>query len=186
MLTVVIAGFSHSHRQNHETHLPTFDHPAQAHARFSSPHENPGRAGRSTGTPRQRACTARRLTDTGTKFSFSRARRLDGPHAYAAVFAFKCWVTGNLFQVYARPNGSAAARLGIVVSKRVISRAVARNYCKRLAREVFRAERGTLSGIDIVVRPRAVVTLALSTAARAEIRDLLHRAQRQCRRREMT
>jgi ribonuclease P protein component len=52
-----------------------------------------------------------------------------------------------------------------------------RNYCKRLAREVFRAERGGLAGVDLVVRPRAAVTSALSAAARAEIRDLLHRAQ---------
>ena len=51
-----------------------------------------------------------------------------------------------------------------------------RNYCKRLTREVFRAERGSLAGVDLVVRPRAAVTPALSAAARAEIRELLHRA----------
>jgi ribonuclease P protein component len=117
------------------------------------------------------------LTDCARGFAFPRARRLDGPHAYAAVFAFKCWVTGTLFQVHARPNGAAAPRLGIVVSKRVIPRAAVRNYCKRLAREVFRVECRELAGVDFVVRPRAAVTPALSAAARAEIRDLLHRAQ---------
>ena len=96
------------------------------------------------------------------------------------MFAFKCWVTGEKFRVYARPNGTAAARFGIVVSKHVIPRAVARNYCKRLAREVFRAERNALAGVDLVVRPRAAVTAASSAAVRAEIRDLLRRAQRQC------
>jgi ribonuclease P protein component len=121
------------------------------------------------------------LTDPAREFSFSRARRLDGPHAYAAVFAFKCWVTGSLFQVYARPNGAAAARLGIVVSKRTIPRSVVRNYCKRLAREVFRAERKVLVGVDLVVRPRASVMPLQSAMARAEIRDLLHRAQHLCR-----
>lgn len=85
-----------------------------------------------------------------------------------------------MYQVYARPNGTLAARLGIVVSKRIIPQAPGRNYCKRLAREVFRAEREVLAGIDFVVRPRAAVTRALSAAARAEIRDLLRRAQRQC------
>ena len=121
------------------------------------------------------------MTDTASRFSFSRARRLDGPHAYAAVFAFKCWVTGERFQVYARPNGASAARLGIVVNKRKIPRAMERNYCKRLVREVFRVERDALTGIDLVVRPRSAVTPSFSKAARAEIRDLLHRAQRQCR-----
>lgn len=89
-------------------------------------------------------------------------------------------MAGELFRVYARPNGAAAARLGIVVSKRVIPQAVARNYCKRLAREVFRAERDALAGVDLVVRPSAAVTPASSAAARAEIRDLLRRAQHQC------
>ena len=85
-----------------------------------------------------------------------------------------------MFRVYAKPNGATAARLGVVVSKRVIPQAVARNYCKRLAREVFRAERDALAGVDLVVRPRSAVTPASSAAARAEIRELLRRAQRQC------
>jgi len=85
-----------------------------------------------------------------------------------------------MFRVYASPNGAAGARLGIVVSKRVIPQAVARNYCKRLAREVFRAERKTLAGLDLVVRPRAAVTPASSAAARAELREIMRRAQRQC------
>ena len=74
----------------------------------------------------------------------------------------------------------------MVVSKRVIPQAVARNYCKRLVRETFRTEHGALSGMDIVVRPRALVTPAVAAAARVEIRDLLHRAQHQCIRREAT
>jgi len=85
-----------------------------------------------------------------------------------------------MFRVYARPNGADSARFGIVVSKRVIPQAVARNYCKRLAREVFRAERESLAGVDLVVRPRFAVTPASAAAARAEIRGLLRRAQRQC------
>ena len=96
------------------------------------------------------------------------------------MFAFKCWVNGKLFQVYAKPNGIGRARLGVVVSKRVMPHAVARNYCKRMAREVFRAERNALAGVDVVVRPRAAVSRAQSTAARAEMRDLLHRAHRRC------
>lgn len=79
-----------------------------------------------------------------------------------------------------------SARLGVVVSKRVIPLAAARNYCKRLVREAFRAERGALNGMDIVVRPRAAVTPAVAARVRVEIRDLLHGAQHQCLRREAT
>ena len=85
-----------------------------------------------------------------------------------------------MYQVYAKPNGTAIPRLGIVVSKRIIPQAPRRNYCKRLAREVFRVERDMLTGIDFVVRPRTPVTHALSAAARAEISELFRRAQRQC------
>ncbi len=86
-----------------------------------------------------------------------------------------------MFRVYAKPNGAVDARIGIVVSRRVIPQATARNYCKRLAREVFRTERETLAGVDLVVRVQAAVPRGLSGTARAEIRDLLQRAQRQCR-----
>jgi len=120
------------------------------------------------------------LTDTAGKYSFSRRRRLDGPHAYAAVFAFKCWVTGETFRVYAKPNGITAARLGIVTSKKISRRAVERNYGKRLAREVFRVEGLALQGLDFVVRPLAPVTTTMAAAARIELRGLLHRAHRQC------
>lgn len=166
--------------KTHETHLSTIDYPAQTHAWISGSHENARRPRSAAYASRQRPGASRRLTHAANKFSFSRARRLNGPHAYAAVFAFKCWVTGQIFQVYAKSNGAVSARLGIVVSKRVIPWAVERNYCKRMAREVFRAEGNALSGIDLVVRPRTAVIPALSAVARAELRDLLHRAQSQC------
>lgn len=120
------------------------------------------------------------MTRARKALSFTRAQRLAGPHAFAAVFAYKCRVNGKLFQVYAKPNGVACARLGVVVSKRIIPRTVDRNYCKRLVREVFRAEHGTLSGIDVVVWPRTAVTRDASAAARAEVGDLLRRARKQC------
>lgn len=96
------------------------------------------------------------------------------------MFAFKCWVTGETFRVYAKPNGIAAARIGIVASKRVSRRAVERNYYKRLAREVFRAEGKALVGLDFVVRPLAPVTPLMAAAARTELRGLFLRAQRRC------
>ena len=167
--------------KTHETHLSAIDNTAQTHAWISGSHENTRRPRSAARASRQGPVASRRLTHTANKFSFSRAHRLDGPHAYAAVFAFKCWVTGEIFQVYAKSNGAASARLGIVVSKRVIPQAVERNYCKRMAREVFRVERNALAGVDLVVRPRTAVIPALSAVAHAELRTLLHRAQDLCR-----
>ena len=81
------------------------------------------------------------------------------------------------------PHGATPARLGIVASKRLMAEAVTRNYCKRLAREVFRTECAAMTGIDIVVRARMSVTAARSSEARAEMRDLLRRVERKCRQR---
>jgi ribonuclease P protein component len=96
------------------------------------------------------------------------------------VFAYKCSVAGNFFQVYAKPNSRADSRLGITVNKRFIPRATARNYCKRLAREAFRIHRIELGGVDLVVRSRSVVLPASSALARAEIVGLMRRARRLC------
>jgi ribonuclease P protein component len=124
------------------------------------------------------------LIDTKATYSFSRARRLDGPHAYAAVFAYKCWVNGRWFQVYAKPNGAEIARLGVVVSKRIMKKAVARNYYKRLARDVFRHECADVAGADFVVRPRERIESDAAVPARVEMANLLRRAHSQCRNRQ--
>jgi len=117
------------------------------------------------------------------KYSFSRTRRLDGSSSYAAVFAYKCSVSGRWFQVYSKPAVAGEARLGVVVSKRVMKLAVARNYYKRLARDVFRHECAGMSGIEIVIRPRAPITSTESSACRAELCDLIRRSVGKCCRR---
>lgn len=96
------------------------------------------------------------------------------------MFAYKCSVAGKFFQVYAKPNGRAVSRLGITVNKRFVPQATSRNFCKRLARETFRVHGTMLSGVDLVVRARSVVLTASSACARAEILELMQRAQRLC------
>lgn len=51
----------------------------------------------------------------------------------------------------ARPNGRAKARLGLIVGKRVLKRAVDRNRAKRVIRESFR-QRVDMPPVDVVVR----------------------------------
>ena len=112
--------------------------------------------------------------------AFSRASRLDGRHAFASVFAFKCSTAGDYFQVYARPNRDAEARLGVTVNKRFVPLAVARNFTKRLAREAFRLNRAELAGVDFVVRARRQIPRHVSEKARAEIVRLMQRAKHSC------
>lgn len=53
--------------------------------------------------------------------------------------------------IVVRPNGVSHPRLGIAVSRRVMSRAVDRHRLKRRIRESFRHEIARLRGLDIVV-----------------------------------
>ena len=51
-----------------------------------------------------------------------------------------------------RPEGNTEARLGLVVAKKLLKRAVDRNRVKRVVREQFRLRRSALPAVDLVVR----------------------------------
>jgi ribonuclease P protein component len=83
-----------------------------------------------------------------------RSARLRRPDEFAAALAAGPIGARRHFSVFARPNGLAHARLGIVTSKKVAPRAVDRNRVKRIVREAFRIWRGRLLGLDVLVRMR--------------------------------
>ncbi len=51
-----------------------------------------------------------------------------------------------------RPEGNTEARLGLVVGKKLLKRAVDRNTVKRVVRDHFRRCRAELPAVDLVVR----------------------------------
>lgn len=61
-------------------------------------------------------------------------------------------VHGRFMTVFAAPNGSPVARLGVAATRRIGS-AVIRNRAKRLARELFRRYK-LATGLDVIVVPR--------------------------------
>lgn len=75
--------------------------------------------------------------------------------------------------MFARPNDLAQARLGIIASRKAAARAVDRNRAKRLVREVFRAARARLGGVDLVVQLRRCPGRGMEAAARSELARLL-------------
>lgn len=75
--------------------------------------------------------------------------------------------------MYLRPNGLAAARLGIIASTRAARRAVDRNRFKRMVREAFRQTRHGFGGMDVVVQLRRYPEGSAIVLARAELGKLL-------------
>ena len=72
------------------------------------------------------------------------------------MFNHRCAVRTAYFQVLAKPNETGAARLGMIVSKRLFPHAVDRNRMRRRIREAFRHLAANLPALDLVVRPQVV------------------------------
>ena len=72
-------------------------------------------------------------------------------------------------QGYVYGNELGRARLGIIVGRREVPRAVDRNRIKRLLRETFRHLRGGLGSIDVVLRVRRRLDRAQVEALSREI-----------------
>ena len=90
-----------------------------------------------------------------TTFSFSSSKRLLSASDYSKVFddapiraSHKCAL------ILSRPNNLDHARLGLVVAKKNVRFAVARNQFKRLTRESFRLKQHQLPAIDAIVLAR--------------------------------
>jgi len=74
------------------------------------------------------------------------------PAEFDRVFSAAERARIDWFLVMARPNECGHARLGLIVAKKQLRRAVDRNRVKRCAREAFRSIRAELPACDFVVR----------------------------------
>ncbi|WP_256207882.1 ribonuclease P protein component [Nitrosomonas sp. Nm166] len=108
--------------------------------------------------------------------------RLHKAIEFSAVINFKYRASGNLIQVYAKPNDLLYARIGLIVSKRIEPHAVKRNWIKRILRETFRKSQHNdahFKKMDWVIRVRRSVTKNDSTQLVAETQLLMVQLQ-QC------
>jgi ribonuclease P protein component len=71
---------------------------------------------------------------------------------FSSVFRFRCLRAAAGIDFLAAPNGLNYSRLGMIVPKKIIATAVARNRVKRLIRESFRLNQCELAGLDVVAR----------------------------------
>ncbi|MBT4885176.1 MAG: ribonuclease P protein component [Legionellales bacterium] len=89
----------------------------------------------------------------------ARETRIRSQDEFSAVFSL-----GNRFKsrhsifIY-KKNNQACSRLGVVVSKKCFKSAVARNYIKRLHKEVFRSSEISQKYDIVVVSKRSIAGL---------------------------
>jgi ribonuclease P protein component len=86
-----------------------------------------------------------------TTEKFSREYRLLTPESFDNVFEKPIKAASPYITILAKPNSLALPRLGFIVSKKNLKRAVWRNKFKRVIRENFRKNKHCLKNLDIVV-----------------------------------
>ena len=86
--------------------------------------------------------------------TFARRYRLTKTDEFSSVFGFRRAIRGKLLMLHYQPRAveCTEARLGLVVGKKLLKRAVDRNRVKRIIREQFRLRRAGLPAYDLVVR----------------------------------
>ncbi|MBV5302017.1 MAG: ribonuclease P protein component [Methylococcales bacterium] len=91
---------------------------------------------------------------TKIDFSFSQQLRLKKPAEYKKVFTNPTKSSDMYFTLLAVKNEFDYPRLGLVIAKKNIRKAVHRNRIKRIIRDNFRCHRHNVCNIDIVVMAR--------------------------------
>ncbi|MFV5212243.1 ribonuclease P protein component [Azonexus caeni] len=112
--------------------------------------------------------------------SFARRYRLTKTDEYSSVFGFRKAIRGNWLMLHylPRPEGDIDARLGLVIGKKLLKRAVDRNRVKRIVREQFRLRRSALPVCDLIVR---LATKPLPLDGKAIAADINALFDRLCR-----
>lgn len=86
---------------------------------------------------------------------FPKQVRLLNAADYKAVFSnAECKVSCRFFLILASKNNWTHSRLGLVIAKKNVAKAVQRNRVKRIVREFFRQHGDQLPGLDLVVLAR--------------------------------
>ncbi|NNE37715.1 MAG: ribonuclease P protein component [Gammaproteobacteria bacterium] len=90
---------------------------------------------------------------------YQKHNRLKTPTEFRSVFNTGKRSIDSQFVVLVKQNNLGYSRLGLVISKKKLTRAVQRNLLKRLVRESFRGNAIIKRGYDIVVLPQKSVSI---------------------------
>lgn len=112
---------------------------------------------------------------------FARQYRLTKTDEYSSVFGFRKAIRGQWLMLHYLPAGSSrdSARLGLVIGKKQLKRAVDRNRVKRIIRERFRCQRSLLPACDLILRLMSKPDLQDTNALASDLDQLFQRLKRQ-------
>ena len=110
-----------------------------------------------------------------TGFGFSDRQKLKKTDDFSSVFNFRRRLCGNFLAWHYKPNTLGSARLGLIVGKKTARRSVARNYIRRVLRELFRHEQQRLAGLDLVIRVQKPFGKPELAAIRTEFQQLMQK-----------
>ena len=106
--------------------------------------------------------------------SFSKTSRLLTAADFKAVFTkVQLKVSCRYFLMLAIKNNSSKPRLGLVIAKKNVPKAVHRNRIKRLMRESFRLNPGLVERLDLVVLARKDADKLDNSLIRAKLEKLI-------------
>lgn len=107
---------------------------------------------------------------------FSRERRVRRRAEFLAAYDTGRKIHGRFVTLFARPNDTAAGRLGVSVTRKQ-GPATVRNAAKRRLREIFRTA-PVYPGLDLVIVPKREFFDADFSAIRADVLAAVERATR--------
>jgi ribonuclease P protein component len=162
-------------RSRDETHVSAIQDPARANARLPRADEDGRRAQGPVRAPGQGPRTPVRLTHVPTSSPARRTAvyRLRGAGAFEAVFRLGARHDAHFLQLIAAPAAQSPGRVGYVIGRKSMRRAVDRNRLRRRLRESVRAARPAIEAYDVILRVKRAVLRGDIAAANAESRRLL-------------
>jgi ribonuclease P protein component len=107
-------------------------------------------------------------------FTYPKALRLLQASEFKVVFDQPdCKTSCREFLLLVRFNNKTQPRLGLVIGKKSVRRAVARNLIKRVMREQFRLQQHALADLDLVLLARRGADALDSAQLATQLRQLM-------------
>lgn len=113
--------------------------------------------------------------DAINSLKFTRKSRLLKREDFNQVFDYAKKVASWPFVLLVKPNDNAKPRLGVILSKKRIPKAVQRNRVRRIIRESFRQQIG-LGGMDVIILPKPNI----HQMSNKQLKDGLAKEWQQC------